>query len=79
MAERRKERVQFDFTLEALQRIDEMKKKTGASTRAETVRNALRAYEWLVEGLDPDDIIKLCNKNNEEKTALKAKLLLAPL
>ena len=79
MTERRKERVQFDFTLEALQRIDEMKKKTGASTRAETVRNALRAYEWLVEGLDPDDIIKLCNKNNEEKAALKAKLLLAPL
>lgn len=79
MTERRKERVQFDFTPAALQRIDEIKKKTGASTRAETVRNALRAYEWLVEGLDPDDIIKLCNKNNEEKATLKARLLLAPL
>lgn len=79
MIERRKERVQFDFTPEALQRIDEMKKKTGASTRAETVRNALRVYEWLVEELDPDDIVKLCNKDNKEKTALKAKMLLAPL
>jgi metal-responsive CopG/Arc/MetJ family transcriptional regulator len=79
MTERRKERIQFDFTPEALQRLDEIKKRTGASTRAETVRNALRAYEWLVEELDPDGIIKLCSKDNEEKTTLKAKLLLTPL
>lgn len=79
MTERRKERIQFDFTPEALQRLDEIKMRTGATTRAETIRNALRAYEWLVEELDPDGIIKLCNKDNEEKATLKAKLLLAPL
>ncbi len=38
MAEKQKERVQFDFSPEALQRLDEIKRKTGAATRAETVR-----------------------------------------
>lgn len=43
-----KTRVQFDFAPEALRRLDEIKAKTGAATRAETVRMALRLYEWFV-------------------------------
>lgn len=76
MTERRRERVQFDFSPEALKRLDDIKEKTGASTRAETVRKALRAYEWLVDELDDEGVIKLFNKDNKEITALKAKLLL---
>ncbi len=76
MTERRKERVQFDFSPEALQRLDEIKQRTGASTRAEVVKNALRAYEWLVSELDQDSVIKVFNKDNEVTSALKARLLL---
>ena len=76
MVEKRKERVQFDFTPEALQRLDEIKQKSGASTRAETVRKALRAYEWLVNELDPESTIKVFDKNNEITSVLRASLLL---
>lgn len=41
-------RVQFDFTQDALDRMDEIKTKSGATTRAETIRQALRLYEWLL-------------------------------
>ena len=76
MAERRKERVQFDFSLDALQRLDEIKEKTGASTRAETIRNALKVYEWLVNELDPDSTIKVFDKKDEVVAIVKTNLLL---
>jgi len=71
-----KERLQFDFSPEALQRLDSMKEKTGAATRAETVRNALRLYEWFIDEVDPESTIKIFDKNNELVSAFKAKLLM---
>jgi hypothetical protein len=75
-----KERVQFDFSEETLQRLDEIMKKTGAATRVEAMRNALRAYDWLVD-FRPEDSIKVTRKSDkdEEKdeeivSALKAKV-----
>jgi metal-responsive CopG/Arc/MetJ family transcriptional regulator len=75
-----KERVQFDFSEEMLQRLDEIVKKTGAATRVEAMRNALRAYDWLVD-FSPEDSIKVTRKSDkdEEKdeeivSALKAKV-----
>jgi hypothetical protein len=76
MIERQKERVQLDFAPEALQRLDDIKQKTGATTRAEVVRNALRVYEWLVNEVDPDSTIKVVNKSNEATDILKVKLLI---
>jgi metal-responsive CopG/Arc/MetJ family transcriptional regulator len=43
-----KYRIQFDLTAEALQRLDEIKEKAKAGTRAEAVRNALRLYAWYL-------------------------------
>lgn len=76
MAEKHKERVQFDFSPEALQRLDEIKLKIGAATRAETVRNALRLYEWFVNETEPESTIKILDKNNQVTSIFKAKLLL---
>ncbi len=45
---RDKERVQFDFAPEALDRIDDMKDRIGATTRAEVIRQALRVLEWFI-------------------------------
>ena len=76
MAQKRKERLQFDFTSEALERLDKIKEKSGAATRAETIRNALRAYEWVVNELDPDSTIIVSNGNDEIKSKFMARLLL---
>jgi len=70
-----KERLQFDFSTEALKRLDDIKEKTDASTRAETVREALRLYEWLVNEVDPDYTIKIYDKSSKLLTSFKAKLL----
>ena len=73
---KQKERVQFDFTPEALERLDEIKKKTGARTRAETIRNALRIYEWFVDEAGPNSTIKIFNNEEDVPTSsFKAKLL----
>lgn len=75
MSAKNKERLQFDFSPEALKRLDDIKEKTDASTRAETVREALRLYEWLVNEVDPDYTVKIYDKGNKLLTAFKAKLL----
>ncbi len=75
MAEKKKERLQFDFSLEALERLDKLKEKSGATTRAEAVRNALRAYEWIINELDPDYTVTV-TKGGKEVSKFKAQLLL---
>lgn len=76
MNAKNKERLQFDFSTEALQRLDSMKEKTCAATRAETVRNALRLYEWFIDEVDPESTIKIFDKDNKLVSAFKAKLLM---
>ena len=45
----KKRRMQFEFSTEAFQRLQEMKDKTGASSYASLVRDALRVYEYVAE------------------------------
>ena len=40
-----KERIEFDFSEDALKRLDAMRKD--GETRASTIRRALRVLEWL--------------------------------
>ncbi len=58
-----KERVQFDFTPDALDRLDQIKAATGATTRAETVRHALKVYEWFVQ-LEQEYVIEIRDTAN---------------
>lgn len=76
MAEKTKERLQFDFSTEALKRLDDIKAKASHSTRAETVREALRLYEWLVNEVDPSYSIKIYDQDSKLLTSFKANLLL---
>ena len=69
-------RLQFDFTPEALARLDEIKKVIHASTRAQTLRSALTLYEWFIDVAKPDSSIVIVNKDNEVVSQFKAKLLL---
>jgi metal-responsive CopG/Arc/MetJ family transcriptional regulator len=42
-------RIQFEFSADALDRMERLKEKTHARSYAELIRDALRAYEWMVE------------------------------
>src|SRR5689334_10636035 len=51
LMERRGEakRMQFEFSPEAVERLNYMKERTDASSYAEIVRDALRLYEWFIK------------------------------
>ena len=42
-------RIQFEFSADALERMEKLKDKTKARSYAELIRDALRAYEWMVD------------------------------
>lgn len=70
-----KERVQLDFTPEALQKLEEIQKAVGATTRAEVIRNAIRLYSWFITETTPNSKIKIFNEKDEITSAFKASLL----
>lgn len=72
---REKERVQLDFAPEALQRLDLLKEETGASTRAETIRQALRLYDWFIHETQPDSTIQITDREGNITSIFKASLL----
>jgi hypothetical protein len=72
-----KQRVQFDFSPEALQRLEDLKELTDASTKAEVVRNALKIYEWLVTQIDPESTIEVQDKEGKAVFRIPAKVLLS--
>ena len=74
--ERTKERIQFDFTPEALRRMDEMKERTGATTKAEVVRNSLRVFDWLT-GLNQDWSVKVFDETGQMVHSVPIRLLVA--
>lgn len=64
--ENKSHRVQLDFSSEAFEKLVEIKKKSGATTNAEVIRNALRLYEWFLQKrsenyklqIEKDDVVK---------------------
>jgi hypothetical protein len=42
-------RIQFEFSADAVERMNRMREQTDASSYAELVRNALRVYEWFIQ------------------------------
>lgn len=51
LEERRTEfkRIQFEFSPDAVARLERIKRETGTGSYAELVRNAVRIYEWVLE------------------------------
>lgn len=58
-------RVQFNFSKEIIERVDEMKRQTGASTRAEVLRSALNCYSWVIT--EKGKGLKIAAINSETK------------
>jgi len=47
-----KTRVQFDFSPEAYEELNDLQDQVDANTKAETVRYALRTLQWLISEIN---------------------------
>lgn len=72
-----KQRVQFDFSLEALKRLETMQELLDAPTKSEVVRNALKVYEWLLTQIDPGSTIEVQDKEGKTQFRIPMKVLLS--
>ena len=65
-----KNRLQFDFTDEALEQLDELKGATGASNRAEVIRRALQMLQWTVEQVQDENATVIVEKNGRQREVI---------
>jgi metal-responsive CopG/Arc/MetJ family transcriptional regulator len=62
-----KHRLQFDFTEEALQDLDELKETTGMQNRAEVIRQALRLLRWTIQETKNNDATIIIEKDGRQR------------
>ena len=72
-----KQRVQFDFSAEALKRLETMQERLDAPTKAEVVRNALKLYEWFSTQIEPDSTIEIQDKDGKAQFRIPVSVLLS--
>jgi metal-responsive CopG/Arc/MetJ family transcriptional regulator len=65
-----KTRLQFDFSDESLGQLDELKGATGATTRAEVIRQALRLLQWTIEQTQDEKATVLVEKNGKQREVI---------
>jgi hypothetical protein len=68
-----KKRLQFDFTPDAVERLEALKERVQAGTNAAVVRNALGVYEFMIGKLDAGYDIELVNKDGERTQLMPLK------
>lgn len=69
-------KVQFEFSPDAMRRLEDLKTQVDASTWAEVVRNALKVYEWMVKEIDPSYTLEIQNEQGKVVFRIPAKALL---
>ena len=72
-----KQRVQFDFSPEALKRLEAMQERLDAPTKAEVVRNALKLFEWFTAQVDPNSIMEIQDQDGKVQYRIPVKVLLS--
>jgi hypothetical protein len=70
-------KIQFEFSPDALKRLEHLKTQVDASTKAEVVRNALKIYEWLVTEIDPNYTLEIQDEEGKPVFRIPAKVLLS--
>ncbi|MFN7936069.1 MAG: hypothetical protein U0R19_22250 [Bryobacteraceae bacterium] len=60
-----KKRLQFDFTLDALEELEDLQRITGLQTRVEVIRHALRLLQWAAEEVNLNDATLLIEKQGK--------------
>jgi acetyl-CoA carboxylase carboxyltransferase component len=72
---RAKERIQLDFSADALSRLERLKNLLDTSTRAEVIRLALRLLEWFATEVPGDAMITVTDREEKLIAKFNAKLL----
>jgi hypothetical protein len=72
-------RLELDVAPDALARIDVLAQQSGAQTRAEVIRQALRLYEWFLQEVDPADTVVIEDVHGARAAVFRAALLRAAL
>jgi Arc/MetJ-type ribon-helix-helix transcriptional regulator len=62
-----KQRLQVEFTPEAVSGIDELRRMTGISTRSEVIRNALGFLQWAMFEITKNDAVLLLEKQGRRQ------------
>ena len=70
-------KVQFNFTKQALEDLDDLKSKVDAPSRAETIRYALRWLQWTVGEMSAGH--KICLETDEGVREVIIPFLLNPI
>ena len=65
-----KNRLQFDFTDEALGELDDLKSATGSQNRAEVIRQALRLLQWTIEQTQDEHATVIVEKNGRQREVI---------
>jgi len=65
-----KKRIQFDFSGEALQELDQLRALTGFSSRADLIRHALRFLHWTVQQTKSGNVSLVLSKDGVQREVL---------
>jgi hypothetical protein len=71
-------RVVFEFGTDAMNRLESLRERRGGTekvSKADIIRDALRLYEWLLDTVEPDQVIKVESNTGELIYRLPAKSL----
>lgn len=63
-------KLQFRFSVDAVQRLDGIVKKSRLVSRAELIRNAVRLYEYVIEQMDEGYEVELVKGRKRRKIVL---------
>lgn len=69
-------RVQLDFSEDAFDRLEDLRKETDAISKADVIRNALRVYEWLAEQSRAGRFIAVQDEDEHQISRIEAKWFL---
>jgi metal-responsive CopG/Arc/MetJ family transcriptional regulator len=68
MMNEKKQRLQFDVSLDTLATIDALRSEAGVATRAELIRRALRLYSWVLSQVSQGR--KIMIQDGDDKTEI---------
>jgi hypothetical protein len=60
-----KQRVQFDFSPETWDLVEQIRLGINANSKAEVIRRAVALYAWHVQEVKPDDIVDIKDKEGK--------------
>ncbi len=69
-------RVQLDFSEEAFNRLEDLRKETDAASKADVIRDALRIYEWLAEQSRAGRFIEVQDEEGRQVSRVEARWFL---